>query len=176
MKKMKRLIAVLLSGMMVMLMLTACFGGSGTVSIGKQFEEKYLDLVNSMRTAENGKLTNDSELYNRALRVLDKIDKNGKVSAEDAMRVSVEASLVGDKVIVTAIGIATEEEFDENNGLTEYTAKVLTPESLAKMLQEDCSEENVAMMNTITKIGIASVERGGKTYGAVAMQMTVEAE
>lgn len=174
MKKMKRLIAVLLSGMMVMLMLTACFGGTGTVSIGKQFEEKYLDLVNSKRTAENGKLTNDSDLYNRALNVLDKIDKNGKVSAEDAMRVSFEASPVGHEVIVTTIAIATVEEFDENR--TEYTAEEITPASLAKMLQEDYSEENVAMMNAITKIGIASVERGGKTYGAIAIQMPVEAE
>ena len=42
MKKMKRLVAVLLAGVMVLAMLTACGGGagSGASTIGEKFENK----------------------------------------------------------------------------------------------------------------------------------------
>ena len=60
MKMFKRFAAALLAGVMVLAMLTACGGGSGsgTSTIGEEFENKYIAAINTLRgeKAENWKM------------------------------------------------------------------------------------------------------------------------
>ena len=69
MKMFKRFAAALLAGVMVLAMLTACGGGSGsgTSTIGEEFENKYIAAINTLRGEKAEKLENDTDLRDKAL-------------------------------------------------------------------------------------------------------------
>ena len=58
MKMFKRFAAALLAGVMVLAMLTACGGGSGSgaSTIGEEFENKYIAAINTLRGENAEKL------------------------------------------------------------------------------------------------------------------------
>lgn len=171
MKTMKRFASVLLAAVLALAMLTACGGGgSSTSSFGKQVENAYIAAINKARGEENGTLTNDSELREKALAQLNTIDKDGNINKADANKIY---SLVADDKKATIIvgAVAVEEEQVSENV---YRAKAVTAEDLDKLVKADVSdaEENLKM---VTKIGVATITRGDKTYVAAVMQMEEEA-
>ena len=73
MKKMKRLVAVLLAGIMTLAMLTACGGGSSTpTSDVDKAEALYMDAYNAALGTD---YKNDAELKKLAKTVLDRYEE-----------------------------------------------------------------------------------------------------
>lgn len=169
MKKMKRLVAVLLAGVMVLAMLTAC-GGAGTSEIGKKFEDEYFKAMNSIRTEKD--LTNNIGMRNKALALLNYIDEDGMIDKEKAEpEPDVEISKDGKTMTVTTLQVAVEGE--PVNG--KYVAKEITPEVIGNVanIPTDPDPDFIATMNAVKKIGIATKVINGKTYAAIAIELVI---
>ena len=169
MKKMKRLVAVLLAGVMVLAMLTAC-GGAGTSEIGKKLEDEYLKAMNSIRTEKD--LTNNTGMRNKALALLNYIDEDGMIDKEKAEpEPDVEISKDGKTMTVTTLQVAVEGE--PVNG--KYVAKEITPEVIGNVanIPTDPDPDFIATMNAVKKIGIATKVINGKTYAAIAIELVI---
>ena len=169
MKMFKRFAAALLAGVMVLAMLTACGGGSGsgTSTIGEEFENKYIAAINTLRGENAEKLENDTELRNKALAQLEKINQDGMIAHTDANITTVTPSADGKSVTVVAISVGTKGNPDK--GVCQ--AKEITPESVGEITTEGAGEDAVETMRALKRIGIATKVINGKTYGAVAMEI-----
>ena len=164
MKKMKRLVAVLLAGIMVLTMLTACGGNSK--SFAQQVEEAYMKNVNASMS-ENSKLKNDPALRNRAMAMLNKIDENGMIATKDAVYFDVSVS--SNKQSVTLI-LATQIDSVETNG--KVPAIEVTAADLKKM-QNSTDDSDIDLDGEITAAGIAAkTMANGKTYVAAGVTYT----
>lgn len=169
MKKMKRLVAVLLAGVMVLAMLTAC-GGAGTSEIGKKFEDEYLKVMNSIRTEKD--LTNNIGMRNKALALLNYIDEDGMIDMDKAEpQQDVEVSKDGKTVTVTILRVAVEKEPVNRK----YVAKEITPEVIGELTNVPTNPDPdfIATMNAVKKIGIATKVINGKTYAAIAIELVI---
>lgn len=166
MKKMKRLVAVLLAGVMVLAMLTAC-GGAGTSEIGKKFEDEYLKTMNSIRTEKD--LTNNTGMRNKALALLNYIDEDGMIDVDKAEpKPNVEVSKDGKTV--TTLQVAVERKPVDGK----YVAKEITPEVIGEWnVPTNPDPDYIAMMNAVKKIGIATKVINGKTYAAIAIELVM---
>lgn len=169
MKMFKRFAAALLAGVMVLAMLTACGGGSGsgTSTIGEEFENKYIAAINTLRGEGAEKLENDTELRNKALAQLAKINEDGTIALNDANTSTVTPSADGKSVTVVAINVGTKGEPDK--GVCQ--AKEITPESLGEITTEGAGEDAAETMRALKKIGIATKVINGKTYAAIAIEI-----
>ena len=114
MKMFKRFAAALLAGVMALAMLTACGGGSGsgTSTIGEEFENKYIAAINTLRGEKAEKLENDTDLRNKALAQLQKIKDDGTIAAIDANTSIVTPNADGKSVTAVVISVGTKGEPD----------------------------------------------------------------
>ncbi len=164
MKKMKRLVAVLLAGIMALAMLTACGGGSFTpTSDVEKAEALYMDAFN---TALGTNYENDADLEKLAKQVLDDslnedgTLKNGKgmIFSEDAgnsvYRVVTILAQQGNKKV--PYGITSEELAD-------------TPANKDKAIAEARKNVNDTTKNITTGLAVGAVKKGDKVYVAIAM-------
>lgn len=156
MKKMKRLVAVLLAGVMVLAMLTACGCGSSTPTIDvEKAEALYMDAFN---TALGTNYENDADLEKLAKQVLDDslnedgTLKNGKgmIFSEDAgnsvYRVVTILAQQGNKKV--PYGITSEE-------LTNKDKVIVNVDQTTKKVT--------------TGLAVGAVKKGDKVYVAIAM-------
>jgi len=169
MKMFKRFAAALLAGVMVLAMLTACGGGSGsgTSTIGEEFENKYIAAINTLRGENAGNLENDTDLRNKALAQLAKIKEDGTITATDANTSIVTPSADGKSVTVVMISVGTKGEPDK--GVCQ--AKEITAESLDEITPDSAGADVVEALRALKKIGIATKVINGKTYAAIAMEI-----
>ena len=169
MKMFKRFAAALLAGVMVLAMLTACGGGSGsgTSTIGEEFENKYIAAINTLRGENAGNLENDTDLRNKALAQLAKIKEDGTIAATDANTSIVTPSADGKSVTVVMISVGTKGEPDK--GVCQ--AKEITAESLDEITPDSAGVDVVEALRALKKIGIATKVINGKTYAAIAMEI-----
>ena len=169
MKMFKRFAAALLAGVMVLAMLTACGGGSGsgTSTIGEEFENKYIAAINTLRGENAGNLENDTDLRNKALAQLAKIKEDGTITAPDANTSIVTPSADGKSVTVVMISVGTKGEPDK--GVCQ--AKEITAESLDEITPDSAGADVVEALRALKKIGIATKVINGKTYAAIAMEI-----
>ena len=169
MKMFKRFAAALLAGVMVLAMLTACGGGSGsgTSTIGEEFENKYIAAINTLRGENAGNLENDTDLRNKALAQLAKIKEDGTIAATDANTSIVTPSADGKSVTVVMISVGTKGEPDK--GVCQ--AKEITAESLDEITPDSAGSDVVEALLALKKIGIATKVINGKTYAAIAMEI-----
>ena len=169
MKMFKRFAAALLAGVMVLAMLTACGGGSGsgTSTIGEEFENKYIAAINTLRGENAGNLENDTDLRNKALAQLAKIKENGTIAPTDANTSIVTPSADGKSVTVVMISVGTKGEPDK--GVCQ--AKEITAESLDEITPDSAGADVVEALRALKKIGIATKVINGKTYAAIAMEI-----
>ena len=171
MKMFKRFAAALLAGVMVLAMLTACGGGSGsgTSTIGEEFENKYIAAINTLRGEKAEKLENDTDLRNKALAQLQKINQDGTIAPTDANTSIVTPSADGKSVTVVVIGVGTANKGEVVDGVCQ--AKEITPGSLEEDITTDSSDaEVVKAVQALKRVGIATRVINGKTYGAIAME------
>ena len=166
MKMFKRFAAALLAGVMVLAMLTACGGGSGS-TIGEEFENKFIATLNTLRGEDAEELKNDTVLHDRALAQLAKINEDGTIVVTDAYTSITTPNADGKSVTVVAINVAT--KGDPVNGVVQ--AEEITAASLDKITTDGANENTVATMRAVKKIGIATKVINGKTYAAIAIEM-----
>lgn len=160
MKKMKRLVAVLLAGVMVLAMLTACGGGSFTpTSDVEKAEALYMDAYN---TALGADYKNDAELKNQAKQFLEEnLNADGTLKIDGKMTVTKKD---GNSVYTVVTILAQQGSKNVPYGITS--------EELANMLaNKDKVIVNVdaTTKKTATNLAVGAVKKGDKIYVAIAM-------
>ena len=156
MKKMKRLVAVLLAGVMVLAMLTACGGGSFTpTSDVEKAEALYMDAFN---TALGTNYENDADLEKLAKQVLDdSLNEDGTLKNGKGMIFSEDA---GNSVyrVVTILA-------QQGNKKVPYG---ITSEELTNKGKVIVNVDQTTKKVT-TGLAVGAVKKGDKVYVAIAM-------
>ena len=173
MKKMKRLVAVLLAGIMALAMFTACSGGGSAMPTDdvKKAEVLYMDIYNAVL---NSSYTNDADLKAKAKQVLDEsLNADGTLKAGKEMTVT----LPSDNLFVsTAIAIIAQP--GSNNVPYGMTSEQLTTaynnrdEALAEVRNKIGTKADT-LKKSITHLAVGAVKKGDKTYVAIVMTMDV---
>ena len=155
MKKMKRLVAVLLAGVMVLAMLTACGGSFTPTSDVEKAEALYMDAFN---TALGTNYENDADLEKLAKQVLDdSLNEDGTLKNGKGMIFSEDA---GNSVyrVVTILA-------QQGNKKVPYG---ITSEELANKDKVIVNVDQTTKKVT-TGLAVGAVKKGDKVYVAIAM-------
>ena len=168
MKMFKRFAAALLAGVMVLAMLTACGGGSGS-TIGEEFENKFIATLNTLRGEDAEELKNDTVLHDRALAQLAKINEDGTIVVTDAYTSITTPNADGKSVTVVTINVLTDNKGEVVDGVCQ--AKEITPDSLGEITTEGAGKDAAEVLQAVKKIGIATKVINGKTYAAIAIEI-----
>ncbi len=154
MKKMKRLVAVLLAGVMVLAMLTACGCGSSTPTIdAEKAEALYMDAFNTAlgTNYEN----NNTELKDQAKQVLDtNLNDDGTLKSDGKMTVTTKK----DGKLLTVVTILAQKNAPYG----------ITSEELANKDKVIVNVDDTTKKIT-TGLAVGAVKKGDKIYVAVAM-------
>ena len=154
MKKMKRLVAVLLAGIMVLAMLTACGGGLSTpTSDVEKAEALYMDAFNTAlgTNYEN----NNTELKDQAKQVLDtNLNDDGTLKSDGKMTVTTKK----DGKLLTVVTILAQKNAPYG----------ITSEELANKDKVIVNVDDTTKKIT-TGLAVGAVKKGDKVYVAIAM-------
>lgn len=177
MKKFKRLVALVLAGVLALGLLTAC--GGNTSEFNDKVEKQVVAAINSYRD-ENALLTNDSAMKAECAEVLSHINGDGKIPLGYARQQKTETT-ANNTVVLIVIGAETEKSYsfsninDSNRNML-VDALAITPDNLTKYL--DSIRTSVSkdrdLYNRLDAVGVATRTINGKTYLAMAMQITVK--
>ena len=166
MKKMKRLVAILLASVLALAMLTAC-GEEAPQSLGQRAEKVLMDSLNK---AYNTSYENDADLKNKVTAVLNKIDENGEIAATDIPLAYLEGSYNFPGYL----------EKKDNTYIATYLMvasgsgkKLKALEVTEESLKNATSGTSTSSVEKPDAIGVASIEKNGKTYIGVAMKMVI---
>ena len=171
MKKMKRLVAVLLAGIMALAMFTACSGGGSAMPTDdvKKAEALYMDIYNAVLNAD---YENDAELKTKTKQILDdSLNADGTLKSGKEITVT----LPSDNLFAsTAITILVQP--GSNNVPYGMTSEQLTTaynnrqEALAEVRKTIGTSADTLKAAT-TRFAVGAVKKGDKTYIAIAMTM-----
>ena len=154
MKKMKRFVAVLLAGIMVLAMLTACGGGLSTpTSDVEKAEALYMDAFNTAlgTNYEN----NNTELKDQAKQVLDtNLNDDGTLKSNGKMTVTTKK----DGKLLTVVTILAQKNAPYG----------ITSEELANKDKVIVNVDDTTKKIT-TGLAVGAVKKGDKIYVAIAM-------
>ncbi len=154
MKKMKRLVAVLLAGIMVLAMLTACGGGLSTpTSDVEKAEALYMDAFNTAlgTNYEN----NNTELKDQAKQVLDtNLNDDGTLKSDGKMTVTTKK---GGKLLTVVTILA------QKNAPYGITSEELANKDKVIVNVDDTTKK------ITTGLAVGAVKKGDKIYVAIAM-------
>ena len=154
MKKMNRLVAVLLAGIMVLAMLTACGGGLSTpTSDVEKAEALYMDAFNTAlgTNYEN----NNTELKDQAKQVLDtNLNDDGTLKSDGKMTVTTKK----DGKLLTVVTILAQKNAPYG----------ITSEELANKDKVIVNVDDTTKKIT-TGLAVGAVKKGDKIYVAIAM-------
>lgn len=153
MKKMKRLVAVLLAGIMALAMLTACGGGSSTpTSDVDKAEALYMDAYNAALGTD---YKNDAELKKLAKTVLDEnLNADGTLKSDGKMTVTTKK----DGKLLTVVTILAQKNAPYG----------ITSEELANKDKVIVNVDDTTKKIT-TGLAVGAVKKGDKIYVAIAM-------
>lgn len=174
MKKIKRLAAVLLAGIMALALLTACGGsGSDNPKFDAEVESAYLYALNK---AFKTSFENDDTI--RALAVTHIAEKSGADSLTGSARCKTEGD---EKTVVRQVQLcydvrkSTKENYvplfyEKTEAIKANYTNVLT---LFKTVEKELggAEENGIKLD-LTALGVGARTIGGKTYVAIGFELT----
>ena len=176
MKKIKRLAAVLLAGIMALALLTACGGSdSGNPEFDAEVESAYLAALNK---AFKTSFENDDAI--RALAVTHIRENSGADSLTGSARCKTEGS---EKTVVRQVQLcfdvrkSTKENyvplFYEAAKTEAIKANYINVQTLFKTVNDECggAEENGITLE-LTALGVGAKTIGGKTYVAIGFELT----
>lgn len=176
MKKIKRLAAVLLAGIMALALLTACSGGdSGNPEFDAQVESAYLDALNK---AFKTSFENDDAI--RALAVTHIRENSGADSLTGSARCKTEGD---EKTVVRQVQLcydvrkSTKENFvplfyeaAKTAAIKANYTNILTLLSTVETELGNAEENSITL--ELTALGVGARTIGGKTYVAIGFEMT----
>ena len=171
MKMFKRFAAVLLVGVMALAMLSAC--GERTSKIGKEFEDKYVAALNTLRGEGAEALKNDEALREKALGQLSYVKGDGTIAdpEKDAIVTTVLEGSESDPVKIQLVVVLGKK--DTADGV--YKATEITAEALKNINSTMSGANAQKIAKAIQKFGIATKVVNGKTYAAAAMEVDASA-
>ena len=179
MKKMNRLVAVLLAGIMVLAMLTACrgtTGGTGSSEFEDKVEQAYMAELNNV-FGKN--FNNDADIKKLAVNYIKEVGGKETLSAEALWKAENPTANTQNQIMVC---------FDTNKSTnTAYTklyyevdkAEKNTPDvtNIAGLKLTWDTVQNVAVASgkkvELTALGVGAYTIGGKTYVAIGIGMKV---
>ena len=176
MKKIKRLAAVLLAGIMALALLTACGGSDpGNPEFDAKVESAYLAALNK---AFKTSFENDDAI--RALAVTHIAEKSGADSLTGSARCKTEGD---EKTVVRQVQLCYDTKsskpdafvplFYEAAAAQTITANRLNVQALLRTVNEERgnAEENSITLE-LTALGVGAKTIGGKTYVAIGFELT----
>lgn len=162
MKKLARIAALLLVGIMTLAMLTGC---KGSFETNPKAEELILQYVQDTFTDQlNGKkLTNNSSLHQEAAQILAKVTEDGRIKESDCYRgtFTIYDGLKKAEVKIACVVLPEGQSEDGMLQMKEFTGNA--PAFLAEPLVD--LEQQCAML---LDFGVATRVINGKTYVAIA--------
>lgn len=169
MKMFKRFAAALLAGVMVLAMLTAC-GGSGSPIAPESDVEKaeafYMDVYNAVLEAE---YPNDTTLKAEAKKVLeDSLDDNGALKSGESM-IAIQKPSLFVQTIITILPAAANSSTPLGLTSEQLTQAMAQKDATIAGLTAKIGNKLALMKKCTTKMAVGAVQKGDKTYVAVAM-------
>ena len=162
MKKLARIAALLLVGIMTLAMLTGC---KGSFETNPKAEEQILQYVqDTFADRLNGKkLTNNSSLHQEAAQILAKVTEDGKIKESDCYhgKLTYYDGLEKAEVKIACVVYSEHSSGDGMLQMKEFTGNA--PAFLAEPLVD--LEQQCAML---LDFGVATRVINGKTYVAIA--------
>ena len=162
MKKLARIAALLLVGIMTLAMLTGC---KGSFETNPKAEELILQYVQDTFTDQlNGKkLTNNSSLHQEAAQILAKVTEDGRIKKSDCYRgtFTIYDGLKKAEVKIACVVFSADPSEDGMLQMKEFTGDV--PAFLGELLGELDSQ-----CDMLLDFGVATRVINGKTYVAIA--------
>lgn len=180
MKMLKKMAALLLAGVMAMALLTACGDEAPSKSFAQQVEETAFEAMKQ----STGIQVNDADLKKLAESKIDQINmEDGTFNFKNALDMQALMKEIQElKDVHAEINVKAAMPFPESVVTTDKPYKVLevTPENIgdvakivAKMGVLNSSENDGLKVN---KLGVVAKTVNGKTYVAVAMNVTTSVE
>ena len=162
MKKLARIAALLLVGVMTLAMLTGC---KGSFETNPRAEEQILQYVqNTFEDQLNGKkLTNNTSLHQEAAQILAKVTEDGRIKESDYRRgkLTIYDGLYKAEVKIACVVLPENPSEDGMLQMKEFTDNV--PEFLKETLV-DLNRQ----CDMLLDFGVATRVINGKTYVAIA--------
>lgn len=180
MKMLKKMAALLLAGVMALALLTACGDEAPSKSFAQQVEETAFEAMKQ----STGIQVNDADLKKLAESKIDQINmEDGTFNFKNALDMQALMKEIQElKDVHAEINVKAAMPFPESVVTTDKPYKVLevTPENIgdvakivAKMGVLNSSEDDGLKVN---KLGVVAKTVNGKTYVAVAMNVTTSVE
>ena len=176
MKKIKRLAAVLLAGIMALALLTACGGSDpGNPEFDAKVESAYLDALNKIFKTS---FENDDAI--RALAVTHVVENSGADSLTGSARCKTEGS---EKTVVRQVQLCFDTKSSKPDAYvplfykaadtqtikTDYTSVRVLLNTVDREL-ENADKNGITL--ELTALGVGAKTIGGKTYVAIGFELT----
>lgn len=169
MKKLKRLVAVLLTGIMALAMLTACGCGSSTPTIdAEKVEALYMDIYNAALGAD-ADYENNAELKKQAKQVLtDSLDEEGALKSGQKMT---SKKYEGITAWTTFTILAQPGNENVPYGITskELAETLANKDKAIAEVRSNFGKMGVTK-ETTTGLAVGAVKKGDKVYVAIAVK------
>ena len=162
MKKLARIAALLLVGIMTLAMLTGCKGAFET---NPKAEEQILQYVqDTFKDRLNGKkLTNNSSLHQEAAQILAKVTEDGRIKESDYRRgkLTIYDGLEKAEVKIACVVLPEGSSEDGMLQMEEFTGNI---SGFLKELLDELDSQ----CDMLLDFGVATRVMNGKTYVAIA--------
>lgn len=170
MKKMKRLVAVLLAGIMALAVLTACGGGSSMpTSDVEKAEALYMDIYNAVLNAD---YKNDADLKMQVKQVLDdSLNEDGTLKSGKEMTVILDSDSIFVQTAVTILAQPGSENVPYGITSEELAKTLANKDKAIAEVRKNVGDKMEVIKNATTHLSVGAVKKGDKIYVAIAMTM-----
>ena len=170
MKKMKRLVAVLLAGIMALAMLTAC-GGTPSTPGSSEFEKKVEQAYMAELNKTFGEFENDAAIKKLAVEHIEEMANNETLSMDELWKKEELSEKAQNWVMICydvnqGTGKYVTSSYEAGKAETIETKNIDTFFSLAQM-----KRANVAKKAKFTALGVGAKTIDGKTYVAIGFRV-----